>query len=216
MGTHKVLKVGLTGGLASGKSSVARRLGQLGAPVLDADEIVHQLYRPGEAGARAVYELFGKQLMTAEGAVDRVALGRLVTSDRRARTRLDSAVHPLVREQIAAWLDELDQRPSPPLLAIIEAALLVETGSYRDYDVLVVVWCRPDQQLSRAIARGMDGQRARGLIAAQLPLDEKRHRAHIKIANTADEQHLDTEVRRAWQHLMALCQPAEGRETREP
>lgn len=212
MSAHKVLKVGLTGGLASGKSSVARRLAQLGAPVLDADEIVHQLYRPGQTGARAVLDLFGKQVMTAEGAVDRVALGRLVTSDRGARSRLDSAVHPLVREHIAAWLDRLGRGPSPPLLAIIEAALLIETGSYRDYDVLVVVWCHPDQQLSRAIGRGMDGERARGLIAAQLPLDEKRHRAHIEIANTADEQHLDTEVRRAWQHLMALCHPADSRE----
>lgn len=201
----RICRVGLTGGLASGKSTVAKMLARLGAPVLDADRVVHELYEPGQAGAIAVRELLGSAVIRDDGSVDRAALGSRVLADDVARRQLDAAIHPLVRQRLASWLEELAGRAEPPRLAVVEAALLVETGSFRDYDVLVVVWCSPSQQLERAVGRGVEESRARALIEAQMPLEDKRRHADIEIDNTRDEQHLQTEVARAWARLGALC-----------
>jgi dephospho-CoA kinase len=193
--------VGLTGGLASGKSTVARILGDLGVPVLDADRVVHDLYRPGAAGAQAVAELFGSDMLDAVGAVDRVALGRLVLSDPASRRRLEARVHPLVRERIVRWLDD---RPADAP-AVVEAALMVETGSWRAYDVMVVVWSTPEQQLDRARSRGLAPERVEALLAAQLPLEAKREYADVVVDNTGDLEDLFVEVERAWRDVTARC-----------
>lgn len=203
--------VGLTGGLASGKSSVARVLAQRGVPVLDADGEVHRLYRPGGAGAAAVAELFGDGVLTASGAVDRDALARRVVGDEEALDRLNRAIHPLVRAAVDQWVGELLSAPEPPSVAVVEVALLVETGGGRRYDVLLVVGCRPDQQLDRALARGMEADRARALLAAQIAIDEKIAAADVVVDNSGPAADLEAEVDRAWQDVLALC-AARGRE----
>ena len=193
--------VGLTGGLASGKSTVARLLGDLGVPVLDADRVVHELYRPGAAGARAVADLFGSDMLDAAGAVDRGALGKLVLSDPASRRRLEARVHRLVRERIGRWLESRpDDAP-----AVVEAALMVETGSWRAYDVVMVVWSTHEQQLDRARTRGLAPERVEALLAAQLPLEAKLEYADVVVDNTGDLEDLFVEVERAWRDVTARC-----------
>ena len=193
--------VALTGGLASGKSTVARMLDARGVPVFDADVAVHELYRPGREGALAVTELFGPAVLDAEGGVDRRELAERVLSDPEARSRLETTIHPMVRRQVAAWLSSLGSEP----IAVVEAALLVETGSYRDYDVLVVVWCEPEQQFERAPARGVPRDRARQLLAAQSPLDRKRQLADVVVDNRGTLEDLEDEVNRAYSQIQRYC-----------
>lgn len=200
LGRRRVCAVGLTGGLASGKSTVARELAARGVPVLDADRVVHELYRPGAAGAAEVRRLFGPGVLDRDGGVDREALGALVASDAGGRRRLEEAVHPLVRRRIRSWLAGRSHGP-----AVVEAALLVETGSWRDYDVLAVVWCRPDQQLERAVARGVPVDRARALLAAQAPIGDKRALAHVVVDNSGPPRALADELERAWLEVVARC-----------
>jgi len=201
----RICTVGLTGGLASGKSTAARLLAGRGAAVLDADAVVHELYAAGGAGAAAVRDLFGADVLAADGSVDRARLAALITGDPSALGRLNRAVHPLVRRRVAAWLEDLAAAAEPPPVAVIEAALLVETGSYRAYDLLAVVWCRPEQQLARALARGVPEARARALLAAQAPIGEKRALADVVIDNSGPPEALAGEVARAWETMLARC-----------
>ena len=193
--------VGLTGGLASGKSTVAGILEGLGAVVFDCDDHVHDLYAPGGAGAMDVANLFGDGVLDPEGGVDRALLAELVLGDPASRARLEGAIHPLVRSAVEEWLATL----GPRAVAVVEAALLVETGSWRNYDLLAVVWCDADQQLERAVARGVPADRARGLLTAQMPVNEKRALAQVAIDNSGTRDELDAEVERAWREILSLC-----------
>jgi len=193
--------VGLTGGLASGKSTVARMLDARGIPVFDADVAVHELYRPGHEGTRVVSELFGPAVLDAEGGVDRRELAERVLSDPEARSLLETAIHPMVRRRVANWLGSIGDAS----IAVVEAALLVETGSYRDYDLLVVVWCEPEQQFERALARGVPRDRARRFLAAQTPLDQKRQLADVVVDNRGNLDDLEGEVNRAYSEIQRCC-----------
>lgn len=193
--------VGLTGGLASGKSTVAGILERLGAEVFDCDDHVHDLYAPGGAGAMDVAYLFGDAVLDPEGGVDRALLAELVLGDPAARARLEGAIHPLVRSGVEEWLATL----GPRTVAVVEAALLVETGSWRNYDLLTVVWCNADQQLERAVARGVPVDRARGLLATQMSMTKKRALAQVVIENSGARDELDAEVERAWREILSLC-----------
>jgi dephospho-CoA kinase len=173
----------------------------LGAEVFDCDDHVHELYEPGAAGALDVAYLFGETVLDPEGRVDRDLLSKLVLENPEARARLEGAIHPLVRDGVGRWLGTL----GPCSVAVVEAALLVETGSWRDYDLLAVVWCEPDQQLRRALARGVPEARARGLLVAQKPLADKRDLARVVIDNSSVREDLDAEVRRAWSEILTLC-----------
>lgn len=197
--------VGLTGGLASGKSSVARVLAGLGAAVLDADAVVHELYRSGQPGAEAVRELFGPGVLDASGGVDRGALAARIQEEVGALERLNLAIHPLVRERVRRWIDQLSWRSEPPPVAVVEATLMVESGSYRGYDLLAVVWCRPEQQLERAVGRGMPEARARALLAGQMSLDEKRRLADLVIDNSGTPEELPARVDDAWRRILEMC-----------
>jgi dephospho-CoA kinase len=200
-GGNRPCVVGLTGGLASGKSTVAGLLANRDIPVLDADAVVHDLYRPGGKGTAAVTRIFGAAVLDSTGGVDRGALGGRVLRDRDLRLALERAIHPLVRHQIGRWIDNLGPVP----VAVVEAALLVETGSYRAYDVLIVAHCTSDQQLERAVARGIPEERARALLKAQRPLDEKRELADVVIDNSGPRANLEGEVHRAWSEVTRLC-----------
>jgi len=202
--------VGLTGGLASGKSTVARLLEARGVPLLDADREVHRLYRPGAAGAVAVARLFGDGVLAVDGSVDRSALARQVFADEAALARLNAAVHPLVRAAVQDWVVSLGRGADAPPWAVVEAALLVESEGRDDYDVLVVVWCRAAQQLERAVARGMSEERAQAVLAAQLPIDAMRAVADVVIDNSGALEALPGEVDRAWRKVLNLCSQRRG------
>ena len=153
--------VGLTGGLASGKSTVGAWLREAGFTVVDADRLVADLYAPGEPGARAVEELFGREPLDERGAVHHARLAARLFGDEEARGRLERRVHPLVRQRFAEIAARSDG------VVVLEAALLVEAGHARDFDLVVTVEARDDLRLRRAVERGMSAEAARARLAAQ-------------------------------------------------
>lgn len=160
-GDRGTVRVGLTGGLASGKSTVARLLAERGCTVVDADELVAELYEPAEPGAAAVAELFGEGVLDERGAVDRPALAEVAFADADARERLEQAVHPLVRRRFARLAEAVEG------IAVLEATLLVEAGYGPDFDLVVSVEADPEVRLARAVERGMSEAQARARLAAQ-------------------------------------------------
>jgi len=178
-GRRRMLQVGLTGGIACGKSSVLARFRQAGFHTLDLDRIAHELMMPDQPAFREVVEAFGGGVLTPEGRIDRGALGRIVFSDVAARERLNAIVHPKVREEEDRRLRALAE---PNAIVVSEAALLVEAGMHLRYDRLIVVHCDPEEQLRRLVRRdGIDEATAETRIATQMPLGEKRRFAHIQI-----------------------------------
>jgi dephospho-CoA kinase len=193
-----MLRLGLTGGIASGKSAVAAMLREMGFAVLDADALAHKLIEPGQAAYDDVIREFGPAIADAGGRIDRAKLGALVFADRGKLDRLNAIVHPRVREAMLHQLDEW-QRGGTRDAAFVEAALIVEAGFTRNLDGLVVAWCTPEQQLARLVARGLSDAEAHRRIAAQLPVAEKLHYATEKI----DCSHSIEETRRQVEALAA-------------
>lgn len=180
--------VGLTGGLASGKSTVARWLGEAGFQVLDADRMVADLYAPGAPGAQAVRELFGDRVLDHEGAVDRAALAEIVFADREARQRLEEAIHPLVRQRFRKIAEKADG------VVVYEATLLVEAGRAREFDLVISVESAPEAQLERAVGRGMDEAAARARLEAQGGGEARRAAAHRILRNDGTLEELRAKV----------------------
>jgi dephospho-CoA kinase len=163
---------GLTGGIASGKSTVAARLRARGVPVIDADEVAREVVAAGTPGLQAVVEAFGASVLDRDGALDRKALGQVVFADGGARRRLNAILHPLIGQRTAERAAALESQGEP--LACYEAALLVENGLAAMFRPLVVVACDEGVQLARLRARdGLSEEEARARIAAQKPLAEK-------------------------------------------
>ena len=175
-----MLRLGLTGGIASGKSAVAAMLRELGFSVLDADALAHKLIEPGQPAHGEVLAEFGPSITDASGHIDRVKLGAIVFNDRAKLDRLNAIVHPRVAEVIARQFDDWE-RSGVRDAAFVEAALIIESGIHKKLDGLVVAWCTPEQQLARLIARSHSEAEARRRIAAQLPLEEKLRYATEKI-----------------------------------
>jgi dephospho-CoA kinase len=175
-----MLRAGLTGGIATGKSTVAAILRELGCRLLEADRIAHGLIEPGAAAYDDVVAEFGHGILTPDGRVDRSKLGAIVFADPQRLSRLNAIVHPLV---LAAQDRELAaiEKAEPHSIAVVEAALLIEAGYTDRLEVLIVTWCTPEQQLERLTkpdaGRGLTIEQARQRIAAQMPLEEKRRRA---------------------------------------
>ena len=178
-----MLRTGLTGGLASGKSTVAAFFRELGAFHVDADRIVHELLAPGGAAETEVVARFGRGIVGAGGVIDRKALGTIVFADPRARAELNAIVHPKVRAEIARRLAAHASGPAVAPVAIVDAALLVESGIPLDLDALVVVACDEATQLARAVGRGLTEEDARARIAAQAPIEAKIATADFVIDN---------------------------------
>jgi dephospho-CoA kinase len=177
---EEMLRLGLTGGIASGKSAVAAMLRELGFSVLDADSLAHKLIEPGQSAYEEVLREFGSTITDREGRVDRSRLGALVFADRTKLDRLNAIVHPRVAEVVLHQFDEW-QRNGTRDAAFVEAALLIESGIHKHLDGLVVAWCRPEQQLERLAARGLSQDEAHRRIAAQMPVEEKLRLATEKI-----------------------------------
>jgi dephospho-CoA kinase len=168
-----MLRLGLTGGIASGKSEVSRILRKLGFTVLDADSIAHQLMQPDAAAYQEIIRHFSTAILDSDQRIDRRKLGAIVFASRQQLDRLNAILHPQVRARLAELFEELDQAPQPLVAAFVEAALLIEAGYLPDLDGLVVCWTRPEQQLERLRVRGLTEEAAKLRISAQLPVEEK-------------------------------------------
>lgn len=195
-----MLRVGLTGGIASGKTTVAAMFRARGARVLEADRIAHRLMAPGQPAYNEIVTAFGREILSADGTIDRKRLGAIVFADAARREQLNRIVHPRV---IAEQENELARiaREQPGAVAIVEAALLIEAGYHKQLDKLVVTWCRPEQQLERLQAKGLSREDAERRIAAQLPAEEKRRLADYVIDCSGALAETERQVERVWQAL---------------
>lgn len=197
--------VGLTGGVGSGKSTVADMLRELGAEVVDADEASHAVYEPGTPGFAAVVREFGDDFVR-DGRIDRQRLGALVFGDADARHRLNAIVHPLVREWMAAKTAEAALRGAKVVVQVVP--LLFENGLERLFSTIVLVYVREEQQHERLVkGRGLTPERARAMIAAQMPIDEKRRQAHHVIDNSGSIEKTRSQTDQLWARLTVTPRP---------
>jgi dephospho-CoA kinase len=202
-----MLRVGLTGGIASGKSYVVARLAERGFHALDLDRIAHDVTAPGGPAYAELVAAFGTGVLAPDGRVDRRVLGARVFADERARERLNAIVHPRVREEeerrAAAFSAEAGA------VVVSDAALLVEAGLHLRFDRLVVVYCRPEQQLERLMARdGLDRGAAQARIDAQLPAAEKRRFAHFTVDTSGSHDETDRQIGPLAEALEGLAREA--------
>jgi dephospho-CoA kinase len=175
-----MLKVGLTGSIAVGKSFVVECFRELGCHVLDADYTAREVVEPGTIGLQRIVETFGEEVLDGD-KLDRAKLGAIVFTNEKKRQTLNSIVHPLVIERQNEWITKTEAS-DPGGIAIIDAALMIESGGYKRFDKLIVVWCRADIQLARLMARsGLSHDEAVGRIAAQMPQEEKKSYADYLI-----------------------------------
>jgi dephospho-CoA kinase len=203
--------IGLTGGIASGKSSVARLLRELGVAVIDADQLAREVVAKGSDGLREVVEAFGLDVLDAAGELDRPKLGQIVFHEPNARQRLNAITHPRIGHLSGERILEAQRGPSP--YVVYEAALLVETGAHRGMAALIVVAASEALQLARSMARdGLDEAAARARLAAQLPLSAKVEAADYVIANDGDLDALRAETARTHRAILErfAAAPAEG------
>lgn len=169
-------RVGLTGGIATGKSHVRAVFEALGVPTIDADVLAHKAVAPGSATFEAVKARFGPAVLDSAGGLDRRKLGSVVFADPQARKDLEAIIHPEVVEAIDRWFSSLDARVHP--FAIADVPLLYEASRERDYDVVIVTACELPTQIRRVMARdGISEAEAKQRIAAQLPIEDKVRRA---------------------------------------
>ena len=169
-----MLKVGLTGSIAVGKSFVCSVLRELGCHVLDADVTAREVVAKGTPGLAAIVREFGEGVLTEAGDLDRKKLGAIVFADKQKRELLNSIVHPLVIETQDSWIDGVELS-DPDGIAVIDAALMIESGGYKRFDKLIVVWCNSAIQLERLMRRdGLSESEAKERVAAQMPQDEKK------------------------------------------
>jgi len=188
-----VRRVGLTGGIATGKSYVRSKFEERGVPTIDADTLARAAVAPGTAGLTAVVARFGPQIIDASGALDRRTLARIVFADDAARRDLEGIIHPFVRAQADEWFRGLDPVKYP--FAIADIPLLYETGTERLYDAIIVTACEPDEQVRRIIARDhVTEAEAQQRIAAQLPMQEKVRRADYVIRTDGTHAETDEQV----------------------
>lgn len=196
--------VGLTGGIAAGKSTVAELLREAGLMVIDSDRLVAELYRPGGAGAAAVAELFGRGVLDADGGVDHQKLAGAVFGDAAARQRLERRIHPLVRQRFA------ELAAAEEGVIVLEATLLVEAGYAPDFDLLVTVEAAPETRLRRAIERGLDESAARARLAAQGDGAERRAAADLELRNDGDREQLARQVQALVRRIARRVATGEG------
>ena len=176
-----MLRVGLTGSIATGKSFVSGVLAGLGCRVVDADELARRVVEPGTEGLRAVVEEFGAEVLSDDGKLERARLGAVVFGDARRRERLNSILHPLIIAEQDALLRRWEREDARGV-AVVDAALMIESGGYRRFDKLVVVHCRPEVQLERLMRRNsLSRAEAERRIAAQMPQEEKLRYADFSI-----------------------------------
>ncbi len=200
-----IATVGLTGGIASGKSATAKILAELGVEVVDADQIAREVVRPGEPTLQAIVASFGDGILSADGTLDRKHMAAHVFSDEAARQRLNQMIHPAIAARSIEWLEEARQkaaRTGVPYV-VYEAPLLIENSIHRGMDGVIVVDVGRDTQVTRLRERdGLSQQEALARLAAQMPVDEKRRYATWLVDNRGDLRQLRAEVQRVHE---AIC-----------
>lgn len=196
-----MLKVALTGGIATGKSHVLERLRRRGVPCLDADALAHGVEAAGTEATQAIAARFGDGVLATDGSVDRTKLGPIVFADSAARSDLEAIVHPAVYRAIKAGLRAFELTGNPRL-AVVDVPLLFESGRASDFDTVIATVCAPDIQLARLIARGLSDEDARRRLAAQLPAAEKATRANHVIDTSGTFEETDAQIDRLLQVLV--------------
>lgn len=194
-----VTVIGLTGNIGTGKSTVTRMLADLGATVIDADKLAHEVIAPGTPGWQQVVEAFGQEIVAADGTIDRARLAAIVFSDPAALARLEAIIHPLVIQETDRRIRAIGRG-----VVVIEAIKLIESGMHRDCDALWVVTARPEQQLERLVRqRGMSAAEVQRRMAAQPPQAEKIALADVVIDNSGTPEETRAQVEAAWKTLQA-------------
>ena len=208
---YRAYVVGLTGNIATGKSSVARLLRQFGAQVIDADQVAHEGMQQGTPTHRRILERFGPSVRLADGEINRQELGRIVFADPAALRDLERIVHPAVIEEVDRRIAGLAAESAEPPIVVVEAIKLVEAGMHERYDALWVVTCEPEQQLARLKARsGLSEQEARLRLDAQPPEEAKLAMADVVIDNSGTWAKTARQVRAAWRAVLVAALDKKG------
>ncbi|HET6713999.1 MAG TPA: dephospho-CoA kinase [Actinomycetota bacterium] len=202
-----MLLVGLTGGIGSGKSTVARMLAARGAVVLDSDMLAREAVEPGTSGFDAVVARFGDGVLGSDGSLDREALASIVFADDVARADLEAIVHPVVRRAIA---ETVAAHAGTDDVVVVDSPLLIETGAHEGFPVVVVVTASVHARVARLVERGMAEKDVRDRMAAQMPLEEKVAYADVVLDNEDTVAGLEERVDQLWSDLRsrALSSPA--------
>ncbi len=204
-----MLRVGLTGGIGSGKSAVAERLAALGAVVLDGDKAARAVVEPGTPGLAAITEAFGPGVLRPDGSLDRARLGGIVFSDVAAREKLNAITHPLIHEHIQAAEEAAVKAGGPDTIVVHDIPLLAEGQRAAEFDLVIVVDVPPEVQVSRLAGRGLPEEQARARMAAQARREQRLAIADIVIDNSGTLDELDLRVGDVWAEL-------ESRAKRQP
>ena len=194
-------RIGLSGGIACGKSSVARILRDKGVPVVDADQVARDIVEPGSLALKELVNEFGEEILDTNGTLKRKTLGSIVMNNEQKRARLNQITHPKIRSSIFSTLQTWYAEGHEA--GVVEAALMVETGSHTLYDALIIVTCSPKIQIKRLMAReGFDQDTAHTWINSQLPLHEKEKLADVIIDNSSNREELEKLVHKKWDELL--------------
>lgn len=204
-----ILRVGLTGGIASGKSTVAGIFAELGAITIDADKVVAHLYQPGNAGHRALVSTYGDEILRADGEIDRVKLSAIAFSSENEARKLNALIHPIVMAEEARMAEDL-ARSMDDAIVIVEATLLLEAGGKARYDRIIVVDVPPDLQLARAVGRGMIEDEAARRMKHQMPREERLAAADYVIVNSGDREETKQRVREVYAQLVEDLRKKKG------
>ena len=198
-----MLRVALTGGIATGKSYCLAKFAALGVPVIDADALARDAVAPGSAGLAAVVARFGEAVLLPGGGLDRAALGRIVFGDAKARAALEAIVHPEVYRRVREWFANL---PAGSRLGMADIPLVFETGHNHDFDRVIVCACEAPEQIRRVMARdGLTEDEARARVASQWPIEEKVGRASYVIWTDRGFAETDGQVKAVHDALLADC-----------
>ena len=204
-----MLRVGLTGGIASGKSTVAAMLRELDCPVLDADTLGHELLEQGQDAYNEVVREYGREILDAYGNVDRGKLGQIIFADAQKRARLNQILHPRILDVVRKWFAAQGHAGGPDL-AVVEAALIIEAGYNKELDQVIVCWCPAEQQLQRLAGRGLTVEQAKLRIAAQMPMEEKRRLGSETIDCSGAIEETERQVMEVVKRLSRPAAPAGG------
>jgi dephospho-CoA kinase len=201
-----MLKVALTGGLASGKSHVGQLLQEQGCLLIKADLLGHEVLLPGAEAYAAVTAEFGSGILDTEGVIDRKKLAAEVFGNADRLALLNSLVHPPVRARTESLLSEFAVR-EPQGIAVVEAAIHIETGGYRNFDRVVLAWCRPEQQIERAMHRDhATFVEVQARLNRQMPLNEKRKYAHYVIDTSGTKEDTRRQTAEVYEQLRRIAQ----------
>jgi dephospho-CoA kinase len=201
--TRAFLLVGLTGGIATGKSSVSEIFQRLGCVIIDADRLAREVVEPGQPALAAIVAEFGREVRKSDGTLDRKRLGAIVFADAGRRRRLEAITHPAIRERFARRVQALIEEDFRGIV-VFDAPVMIESGNYKNMDRLVVVAADEATQMARLIGRdGISPEQARARIASQMPVAEKARLADHVIDNSGDRAATEAQVRRVHDALLA-------------